>query len=104
MSQNTAWPIRKGIFRSQNIENIPQRSPSPIVEMPLSPDPETISNGNPLSPPLSMRYPSIERSLSPRRSQSPFSSAMNKGIREIPIQVEHEVRTKEIVTHFFFEL
>lgn len=54
--------------------------------MPLSPDPES-ANGSCMSP----RYPSMERSMSPRRSQSPFNSALNKGVREIPIEVEHEV-------------
>lgn len=91
MSKKTPWPIHKGIFRSQPNEFIHQRSPSPIVEMPLSPDPETATNGHPLSPPPSIRYSSMERSLSPRRSQSPFNTSMNKGVREIPIEVEHEV-------------
>ncbi|XP_065358999.1 NAD(+) hydrolase sarm1 isoform X9 [Calliphora vicina] len=36
------WPVRKGIFRSSGQSDfIPNRSPSPIVEMPLSPPPIT---------------------------------------------------------------
>lgn len=88
MSKKAPWPIHK-VFRSQTPNDINStRSPSPIVEMPLSPDPETANNGTTMSP----RYPSsVERSLSPRRSQSPFSTSLNKGVREIPIEVEHEV-------------
>lgn len=103
MSKKAPWPIHK-VFRSQpHNEFHPQRSPSPIVEMPLSPDPES-ANGSCMSP----RYPSsMERSLSPRRSQSPFNSALNKGVREIPIEVEHEVKKKKSTTtsnvmHAFF--
>lgn len=78
------------MFRSQpHNEFNPQRSPSPIVEMPLSPDPESSNGPQSMSP----RYPSsMERSLSPRRSQSPFNSTISKGVREIPIEVEHEVK------------
>lgn len=89
MSKKTPWPIHK-VFRSQNHNEFShQRSPSPIVEMPLSPDAETANNGACMSP----RFPSsMERSLSPRRSQSPFNSGLNKGVREIPIEVEQEVK------------
>ena len=56
------WPVRKGIFRSSGQSDfIPTRSPSPIVEMPLSPPPVTnnvrasslsrFDNNCPLSPP-----------------------------------------------------
>lgn len=107
MSKKPSWPIHQGIFRSQHQNDfIPQRSPSPIVEMPLSPDPEqtvsspsstsTNNNGHAMSPPPSFRYSSsVERSLSPRRSQSPFNSAINKGVREIPIEVEHDREVKK---------
>lgn len=90
MSKKTPWPIHK-VFRSQNHNDFsPQRSPSPLVEQPLSPDPES-TNGSCMNP----RYrSSVERSLSPRRSESPFSTALNKGVREIPIEVEHEVTFK----------
>uniref|UniRef100_A0A1I8PZY4 ADP-ribosyl cyclase/cyclic ADP-ribose hydrolase n=1 Tax=Stomoxys calcitrans TaxID=35570 RepID=A0A1I8PZY4_STOCA len=62
MSSQAPWPVRKGIFRSSGQSDfIPTRSPSPIVEMPLSPPPVgTNSRGSsisrfdpncPLSPP-----------------------------------------------------
>lgn len=86
------WPVHKVFRTPQHNDLHAQRSPSPIVEMPLSPDPETANstnNGSNVGP----RFPSsVERSLSPRRSQSPFSSSLNKGVREIPIEVEHEVK------------
>lgn len=96
MSKKTPWPIHK-VFRTQpQNEFSHQRSPSPIVELPLSPDPESANN----VPNMNLRYPSsMERSLSPRRSQSPFNSGLNKGVREIPIEVEHEV--KKSATRFF---
>ncbi|XP_060659532.1 NAD(+) hydrolase sarm1 isoform X7 [Drosophila nasuta] len=55
--QNQApWPVRKGIFRSSGQSDfVPTRSPSPIVEMPLSPPPPGTPLGrsirSPLSPP-----------------------------------------------------
>lgn len=90
------WPVHK-VFRTPQQNDLhAQRSPSPIVEMPLSPDAETASstnNGSSVGP----RFPSsVERSLSPRRSQSPFSSPLNKGVREIPIEVEHEVTKNNV--------
>lgn len=92
MSKKAPWPIHK-VFRAQQQNDLnTQRSPSPIVEMPLSPDTETVNsnnNGSGMGP----RFPSsVERSLSPRRSQSPFSTPLNKGVREIPIEVQHEVK------------
>ncbi|XP_017111802.1 NAD(+) hydrolase sarm1 isoform X6 [Drosophila elegans] len=57
MSNQAPWPVRKGIFRSSGQSDFtPTRSPSPIVEMPLSPPPvATPSNRfgltSPLSPP-----------------------------------------------------
>ncbi|XP_075164565.1 sterile alpha and armadillo motif isoform X2 [Haematobia irritans] len=40
MTNQAPWPVRKGIFRSSGQSDfIPTRSPSPIVEMPLSPPP-----------------------------------------------------------------
>lgn len=95
MSKKMGWPINKGIFRSpQSDFQQERRSSSPIVEMPISPDPETATNGNPLSP-------RFERSVSPRRSQSPFNSSMN--VREIPIEVEHGISEKKKVRHHQFE-
>lgn len=91
MSRKTSWPLNRGMFRTPfQAEFDRQRSPSPIVEMPMSPDPE-LSNGrcSMSPPPQPLRIStSIERSLSPRRSMSPFSSSI---IREIPIEVQQEV-------------
>lgn len=95
MSKKAPWPINKGFFRSQHHNDLSrQRSPSPIVEMPLSPDAESANNAHAMSPTRSIH--SVERSLSPRRSQSPFNSNVNKGVREIPIEVEHEVTNNTI--------
>lgn len=46
------WPVRKGIFRSTGQSDyIPQRTPSPIVEMPATPIQPNHSNPmSPLSP------------------------------------------------------
>lgn len=44
------WPVRKGIFRSSGQSDfVPQRTPSPIVEMPNTPVSQQ-TNSNPLSP------------------------------------------------------
>lgn len=93
MSKKPSWPIHKGIFRSQHQSDfIPHRSPSPIVEMPLSPDPESSNDGHTVSSPPTYRYASSMERLSPQRSQSPFNSTISKGVREIPIEVEREVK------------
>lgn len=78
LPKNVPWPIHD-ITAAQRVADLnrQQRSPSPIVETPLSPDPEPKSN------------PLLERSLPPRRSQSPFN-AVGK-MRDIPIEVEHQV-------------
>ncbi|XP_070141697.1 NAD(+) hydrolase sarm1 isoform X5 [Drosophila kikkawai] len=58
MSHQAPWPVRKGIYRSSGQSDFtPTRSPSPIVEMPLSPPPVATTSPNrfginsPLSPP-----------------------------------------------------
>lgn len=97
--KKAAWPINKGIFRTPfQTEFAHQRSPSPIVEMPLSPDPEasTQSNGHPPLQPLRINT-SVERSMSPQRSMSPFSPTINNRVREIPIEVQQEVCDKNHV-------
>lgn len=92
MPRKTSWPLNRGIFRTpfQTEFGEQVRSPSPIVEMPMSPDPE-LHNGHSMSPPPQpLRIStSMERSLSPRRSMSPFGSSSI--IREIPIEVQQEV-------------
>lgn len=99
MSKKSSWPIRKGLFRTTcRSEFSPQRSPSPIVEMPLSPQSDL--NDTPRfqtrnTPPLKVNI-NAETPLSPlsplsNRSAGPFSPTINIGIREIPIEVQQEV-------------
>lgn len=86
MSKKT-WPIHKGIFRANcSTNSAHQRSPSPIVEMPLSPPPDLSEpsrfqrrNTSPL-----VINTNIDTSV---QSRSPFSPT----IREIPIEVQQEV-------------
>lgn len=78
MSTNQApWSIRKGIFRSTGQSDfVPTRTPSPVVEMPLTPQtPKLTINTNPLSP----RILIVEKPLEVR----PITV---KTIREIPIE------------------
>lgn len=68
-----SWPIRTGLFRSTcHSDTETQRSPSPIVEMPLSPQPSESSRSRRMSsPPLKI----ITNMNANRRagSQGPFS-------------------------------
>lgn len=120
MSNQAPWPVRKGIFRSSGQSDfVPQRTPSPVVEMP--PTPQSGRTSNPLSPligtnditlspplspctvtplspttPMSPTNPSIPLSpTSPSTPSTPMSptSSINRSIRQIPIEVEHEVKT-----------
>lgn len=79
------WPVRKGIFRSTGQSDfVPTRTPSPIVEMPLSPMSIKATS------PLHTRSLSIHESpLSP-----PPLTVTNppRLIREIPIEKLDEVR------------
>lgn len=82
-NHHAPWPVRKGIFRSTGHSDfIPTRSPSPIVEMPNTPQPGKVSS-NPLSPKVSV-------------VESPLSPTINLNVRDIPIQEE--------VVHFLFFL
>ena len=125
MGSQAPWPVRKGIFRSSGQSDfVPTRSPSPIIEMPMSPTtpqpPQLPANRHPLSPrvsivesplsppvygvgsgsaglatPLSPLSPtSYVSSTSSRHSASP--PPFNRAIREIPIEVQ-----KEVITFFF---
>lgn len=86
MSSQAPWPVRKGIFRSTGQSDyLPQRTPSPIVEMPNTPQPN-LKTTNPLSPRVSI----VESPFSPPQSPSPMTP-INKTIREIPIEVQQEV-------------
>lgn len=116
------WPVRKGIFRSTGQSDfIPQRSPSPIVEMPatpiqpnhpnnpmipLSPRCITVLDAKCMSPPPqspSLHYTHTNR-MSPVKSTPPLINEppksklksrmltpINVSIREIPIEVQQEV-------------
>lgn len=99
MSKKSSWPVRKGLFRTTcQSEFLPQRSPSPIVEIPLSPqsdlsDTPRFQTRN--TPPLKINT-NTETPLSPlsplsNRSAGPFSPPINITIREIPIEVQQEV-------------
>lgn len=65
------WPVRKGIYRSTGQSDfIPQRTPSPIVEMPATPIQQNYHN--PMSP-LSPRCVTVmdAKCMSPPPPQSP---------------------------------
>lgn len=113
------WPVRKGIFRSSGQSDfVPQRTPSPIVEMPNTPAAVLPTNSNPLSPlcvvgisenPLSPPPPiqhqpppqnftpnSTQTKLAPKVATSKSKAKLkltpiNVSIREIPIEVQQEV-------------
>lgn len=114
------WPVRKGIFRSSGQSDfIPQRTPSPIVEMPATPiHPNPMSPMSPLSPrcitvldgkcmsPPPPQSPSLHYAsrMSPIKSPPPqineppksklksrMLTPINVSIREIPIEVQQEV-------------
>lgn len=114
MSGKAPWPVRKGIFRSSGQSDFspPARSPSPIVEMPMSPPPVGSPgvgknpSGPPLSPlsPTSPRVTIVESPFSPPPQQQPTAPdfpkhskslspppRVNRGVRDIPIEVEREV-------------
>lgn len=84
------WKIRKGVFKSTGTSDYtvpPRKTPSPIIEMPLSPPPVTPkSPTSPLSP-LSPRVTIIENPLSSQIVQSTTPS-IHLTIREIPIERE----------------
>ena len=82
------WKVRKGIFKSTGTSDYtPRNTPSPIIEMPLSPTPANSSS--PCSPllPMSPRVTVTESPLSPPiiRATPP------RNVREIPIERFDEV-------------
>lgn len=113
MSNKAPWPVRKGIFRSSGQSDfVPQRTPSPVVELPNTPTPQPgrTTNplsplfsivDNPLSPPLSPTSVAPSTPLSPLSRSNPLSpksptspiSLVDMSVRQIPIEVEHEVIT-----------
>lgn len=111
MSNNNKapWPVRKGIFRSTGQSDfVPQRTPSPIVELPNTPMSPPISNPmSPLSVPIvegpfsaPIMIVSDTQPPSPSPMQAPLKTKLksrrlltpiNVTIREIPIEVQQEV-------------
>lgn len=52
MCNQAPWPVRKGIFRSTGQSDfVPTRTPSPIVEFPLSPPPPQTPTSSATPPP-----------------------------------------------------
>lgn len=96
------WKVRKGVFKSTGTSEYsvpPRNTPSPIVEMPLSPPP--INNKSPSSPlsPLSPRVTIIENPLSPPILQLNAPS-IHRTMREIPIERADEVSENSSVKYF----
>lgn len=77
MSNQAPWPVRKGIFRSTGQSDfVPTRTPSPIVEMPMSPSPKKTLN-NPLN--LSVTIPETTTTpLSPPPPPTPTQQIQSK--------------------------
>lgn len=104
MSNKAPWPVRKGIFRSSGQSDfVPQRTPSPVVELPNTPTPQSGRTSNPLSPLISIvesplsppQSPGPMTPLSPTSPMSPTSptGSVNRSIRQIPIEVQQEVKS-----------
>lgn len=97
MTNQAPWPVRKGIFRSSGQSDfIPTRTrtPSPIVEMPLSPPPLTAQPQSPSSPRVTITE-SPQTPTSTRQSNSnspplPNGKPFRRNIRDIPIEVENQ--------------
>lgn len=79
------WKVRKGVFKSTGTSDyavLPRNTPSPIIEMPMSPAP----NSTPKSP-MSPRVTIIENPLSP-------PILVHRNVREIPVERFDEVSEK----------
>ncbi|XP_061500604.1 uncharacterized protein LOC133390950 [Anopheles gambiae] len=77
MCNQAPWPVRKGIFRSTGQSDfVPNRTPSPIVEFPLSPPPPSQpgSSPSPLGPNMASNQGSSSNSS---KSGSPVHSHRN---------------------------
>lgn len=86
------WKIRKGVFKSTGTSDYsvpPRKSPSPIIEMPLSPPP-LVGFKSPTSP-LSPRVTIMESPLSPHIIHS-HGPSIHLTVREIPIECEVSVK------------
>lgn len=90
------WKIRKGIFKSTGTSDysLPTRNtPSPIVEMPMSPPPPTPTS---IKTPTSPRVTIIENPLSPpiATASATFQPIIHRTVREIPIERCDEVNVE----------
>ena len=87
------WKVRKGVFKSTGTSDYsvpPRNTPSPIIEMPLSPPPNANPKtpGSPLSPLPSPRVKIVESPLSPTVV---IPTVVHRTVREIPIERVDEV-------------
>lgn len=92
------WKVRKGVFKSTGTSEYavpPRNTPSPIIEMPLSPLPSNVKSPcSPLSP-LSPRVTITESSpLSPPIIIQSNGPSIHRTVREIPIERVDEVSEK----------
>lgn len=90
------WKVRKGIFKSTGTSEYtvpPRNTPSPIIEMPLSPPPLTPKSPNSPISPFSPRVTMTESPLSPSIGQTNVPS-IHRTVREIPIERNDEVSVK----------
>lgn len=101
------WKVRKGIFKSTGTSDyaLPTRNtPSPIVEMPMSP-PAVKTPTSPIPNPMSPRVTIIESPLSPpppttstpATASASFQPIIHRTVREIPIERVDEVKVSEIL-------
>lgn len=68
MCNQAPWPVRKGIFRSTGQSDfVPTRTPSPIVEFPLSPPPPQTPTSS-VTPPPQHKNGIVLNVTSPRTS------------------------------------
>jgi hypothetical protein len=107
------WKVRKGIFKSTGTSDyaLPTRNtPSPIVEMPMSP-PAVKTPTSPLLTPMSPRVTIIESPLSPPPPQNstPATASItfqpiHRTVREIPIERLDEVKNRaKLFVNFIFK-
>lgn len=99
------WKVRKGIFKSTGTSDyaLPARNtPSPIVEMPMSP-PAVKTPTSPLLMPMSPRVTIVESPLSPPpppQNSTPATASIiiqpiiHRTVREIPIERVDEVKNR----------
>lgn len=87
------WIVRKGVFKSTGTSDYsvpPRNTPSPIIEIPLSPPPVNHKASYSPTSPLSPRVVITENPLSPPIIQSSVPT-LHRTVREIPIERVDEV-------------